>query len=401
MPILGSGNNVYGGIYQAVASGSIANGKACVINENGTVSQAAPVAGGALLVQRTDRIYGFYLTSPFDTSATTSGTYTQANSASAYFDSYYTNGGTGQLAANTNVMHAFNWNADGSKLFALDFTNTTANSAVREFTSDPAYDITALTYVDGYVIGNKANAPRGMDFKTDGTEMYIVENDNSNVWQWTLSTGFDVSTASYTRVFDTARSDACSGIRFKPDGTKMFIHEQGNDTVDQYSLSTAWDISSASYDSVALDISSYQTGAGDINFNADGTKFYVVGDSHNDITEYALSTAYALNTASFTHDTDLYHSGWAGVGFMPAGNAQTKNYVGISVGAVSNGQTASIRVLGGIDTNQSGLTPNAYCYVQNSGAISSTTSGCVAGWALSPTTVLIKGNYAEILLLGE
>jgi len=214
MPILGSGNNVYGGIYQAVASGSIANGKACVINENGTVSQATTVAGGALLVQRLDRIYGWYLTAPFDTSATTSGTYTQGNAANAYFDSYYTNGGTGQLAANTNEMYSFNWNDDGSKLFALDKTSTAANSAVREFTSDPVYDLTALTYVDGYVIGNKANAPRGMDFKTDGTEMYIVENDNSNVWQWTLSTGFDVSTASYTRVFDTSRGDSGGGIRF-------------------------------------------------------------------------------------------------------------------------------------------------------------------------------------------
>ena len=45
MPVLGLSNNVLGGIYQATASGAIAKGKACIINSNGTVSQAGPISG--------------------------------------------------------------------------------------------------------------------------------------------------------------------------------------------------------------------------------------------------------------------------------------------------------------------------------------------------------------------
>ncbi len=393
MPILGSGNNVYGGIYQATASGSIANGKACIINANGTVSQAQPVAGGMIQLLQNQRIYGFYLATPFDSTATTSGTYTQAVQASAYTDSYYTNGGTGQFAANTTAVHSIEWNADGTKLFALDITSTGSQSAVREFTVSPAYALTGITYVDGYVVGGKTTAPRGLAFKTDGTEMYVVTYGDSNVHQWTLSTGFDVSTASFTRTLDTGRADYGQAINFKPDGTKMYITENTAEATDQYTLSTAWDISSASYDSVTLDHSAYETSPEGSRFNDDGTKFYIIGDDNNDVVEYALSSAYALNTASYTAKTDVYYNNWFGINFAPAVNANNSNYVGISVGAVSDGQTASIRVLGGLDTNQSGLTPNALAYIQQDGSISSTSASTVAGWALSPTTILIRGSY--------
>ena len=45
MPVLKQKSNVLGGIYQATASGSIAKGKACIINSDSTVSQATSVAG--------------------------------------------------------------------------------------------------------------------------------------------------------------------------------------------------------------------------------------------------------------------------------------------------------------------------------------------------------------------
>ena len=399
MPVLGSKNNVYGGIYQATASGAIANGKACIINANGTVSQAGPLEGGVLVVQTQEsggRCYKFTLATPFDTTATTTGTFAQAYSGGAYTYTYPT------LETNMNAMHGFKFSADGTKFFALDIASTTSQSAVREFTLSTPYTFnvntitsasdSVITLVDSFIVGDRTTAPRGLAFKTDGTEMYICSYNSSDVLQYTLSTGFDVSTASYTRTYDTTRVDYAQDITFKPDGTKMYITENTNEATDQYSLSTAWDISTASYDSVTLDHSAYQTSPEGIIFNNDGTKFYVVGDGHNDITEYTLSTAYALNTASFTADTDLYLSNWYGVGFVPSVVAE-KSYVGISVGAVSDGQTASIRVLGGLDTNQSGLTPNALAYIQIDGSISSTVTDTVAGWALSPTTILIRGNY--------
>lgn len=402
MPVIGSGNNVYGGIFQATASGAIANGKACIINANGTVSQATSVAGGKFIYTNTSnggRLYSYDLATPFDTTqviynGTQVGTYANAYSYGSYTQSNVA------LENNMTEMHDFCFNADGTKLFALDRPSTTANSRVAEFTMSTPYDIANLTFVDVYVIGSYNNYPKGLAFKSDGTRMWTTKFGDVDVYGWDLSTGFDVSTASYNSLLKYTTSISggfIQAIQFKPDGTKMYLADHGAETIKQYSLSAAWGTASASYDSIELDVSAYHTSPEGFVFNDDGTKIYIVGDDSNDVTEYSLSTPYALNTASFVADTDLYLSTQYACQFAPGASATASNYVGVSVGAVSDGETASIRVVGGLDTNQSGLTPNALAYVQVDGSISSSTTACQAGWALSPTTILIRGNYKNIL----
>ena len=393
MPVLTQKSNVLGGIYQATASGAIAKGKACIINANGTVSQAGPVAGKKFMFSNNwqgGTIYSFDLATAFDTTATESGTFQQAYAASAYAQSAVA------LENNMTAMHDFTFNADGTKLFALDRPSTTSNSRVAEFTMSTAYDITTLTFVDVYVIGSYHTFPKGLAFKSDGTRMYTVMFQDVDVQGWDLSTGFDVSTASYNSLLKYTTSITAGfiqAIQFKPDGTKMYLADHGAETIKQYSLSAAWGTASSSYDSVELDTSSYHTSPEGFVFNDDGTKIYVVGDDSNDVTEWSLSTAYALNTASFVADTDLYLSTQYACQFAPGSSATSSNYIGVSVGAVSDGETASIRVVGGIDTNQSSLTPNALAYVQVDGSISSNTTNVIAGQALSPTTLLIKNQW--------
>ena len=351
MPVIGSGKSVYGGIYQATASGAIADGKAVIVNSDGTVSQAGPVGGGVVYHLTSDRVYMFYLENPYDTGSdepTTSGSFLAANNASSYKDSYYSNGAAGQFQANTSNTRALNLNTDGTKLFVSDSNG--ASSKIQEFTFGTAYDPSTLTYVDGLTIGNKTTSPYGMTFKPDGTEAYIVSYGDSNVHQYTFSTAFDVSTGSFTRTFDTTRDDYRHGIRFKPDGTKMYIvggNYTSDDKTDQYTLSTAWDISTASYDSVSLDHSSYITTPTDLLFNNDGTKLFVIGTApYSRILTYTLSTAYDLSTASYTNLISPYHATYGQA--WGAGGVQNKQVVGFSVGAVSDGQTASIRVVGGL-----------------------------------------------------
>ena len=77
----------------------------------------------------------------------------------------------------------------------------------------------------------------------------------------------------------------------------MFYHGQQNDEIYDFSLSTAWDISTNTYnDSISLP--SFDTGAEAIVFNNDGTKLFVSGNDDNTIDEYTVSTGFELiNTA--------------------------------------------------------------------------------------------------------
>ena len=89
------------------------------------------------------------------------------------------------------------------------------------------------------------------------------------------------------------------GLTFNNDGTKMFTVGDSGNSVYEYALSTAFDISSLSYtDSVS--ISSQETQPREIKFNHDGTKMYISGASGDDINEYTLSTAFDISS-TVTH----------------------------------------------------------------------------------------------------
>ena len=100
----------------------------------------------------------------------------------------------------------------------------------------------------------------------------------------------DVSTASYDSVsFDVGSQEGAPyGVAFKPDGTKMYVVGTSSDSVHQYTLSTAWDLDTASYDSVSFDVSSQEGSAKDVEFKPDGTKMYVVGSNSDSVYQYTL-----------------------------------------------------------------------------------------------------------------
>lgn len=144
--------------------------------------------------------------------------------------------------------------------------------------------------------------PRGLDFSTDGSYMYICGQTNNKIYQYELSTPWDVSTASYTsNYFDIdAQETDVTGVKLKPDGTKMYIIGDQNEDIFQYSLSSAWDVSTASYDSKSLNTSSQVTGASALFFNTDGTIFYAVDNyPTNAVYQYTLTSAWDVSTGSY------------------------------------------------------------------------------------------------------
>jgi len=74
-------------------------------------------------------------------------------------------------------------------------------------------------------------------------------------------------------------------------------------------------------------------------------------------------------------------------------NLTSTNFVGMSTAAYTNGQTATVAVLGGISSNQTSLTIAATYYVQIDGTLSTVAGNpsVVAGKAVSATTLILKG----------
>ena len=104
-------------------------------------------------------------------------------------------------------------------------------------------------------------------------------------------------------------------VTFNNDGTKMFVlGDHGND-INEYSLSTAYDVSSASYVQVfsVIDEDNLPTG---MIFNNDGTKMFVVGNQGNDINEYSLDNPAVQTVCANDAITNIVYNttGATGIG---------------------------------------------------------------------------------------
>ena len=180
-------------------------------------------------------------------------------------------------------------------LIIFIFSNSTSFAAVKQ-------------YVDNLLIANGIQQqPTGIVFNPDGTRMYISGIDSDRVIQYSLTTPFDISTATLLSDQHCAIDDidGHGGIdpinfRFNGDGTKMFILDtiNGNtESIDTYSLTTPYDISTCSYI-----VGSTQTFGGgmemrDIQFNQDGTMLFIFNQTGNyDIKQYSLGSAYDLSS---------------------------------------------------------------------------------------------------------
>ena len=186
---------------------------------------------------------------------------------------------------------------DGTKFYAVN----TSTPFMVAYDLSTAWDISTASYnTETFNPTSQDTIPYGVDFKTDGTKMYVVFNGNDTVYQYSLSTAWDISTASYDTgktVSVTSQTTFPVGIKFKSDGLKMYVNTLG--VIYQYALSTAWDVSTASYESKSFNHTSESNGNYQLDFNSDGTKFWVANGSSDAIYQYSLSTAYDISTASY------------------------------------------------------------------------------------------------------
>jgi SpoU rRNA methylase family enzyme len=135
--------------------------------------------------------------------------------------------------------------------------------------------------------------------------MFVVGANGDDVNEYDLSTGFDVSTSVYSQNFSVAAQDTSpTGIAFNNDGTKMFIVGAIGDAVYEYTLSTGFDVSTASY-SQSLSVAAQETTPTDVSFNANGTKMFILGYIGDDVNEYTLSTGFDLSTASYSQNFSI------------------------------------------------------------------------------------------------
>jgi DNA-binding beta-propeller fold protein YncE len=184
---------------------------------------------------------------------------------------------------------------DGLKMYVVGSNG----EAVYEYDLSTAWDISTSTFLQLFSVAAQETNPRGIFFKPDGLKMYVVGFTGDDVNEYDLSTAWDISTSTFLQTRSVAIQETFpNGIFFKPDGTKMYVVGSTGDDVNEYDLSTAWDISTSTFLQL-FSVAAQETNPQGIFFKPDGTKMYVVGSDGHAVHEYDLSTAWDVSTASF------------------------------------------------------------------------------------------------------
>lgn len=211
---------------------------------------------------------------------------------------------------------------NGTKMYVMG----AATDTVYQYTLSTAWNVSTAVYANkSFSVTTQDATPQGLFFKSDGLAFYMVGRTNDTVYQYTLSTAWDVSTASYASKSKAIGTEEInpSALFIRPDGLKMYVIGSTGDDVNEYDLSTAWDVSTASFLRVSVAIGeSAPTG---LWFKDDGTKMYVTGTGNDTVREFTLSTAWNVSTISFSKSLAIgFETAPAGVAFKDDG---TEMYV--------------------------------------------------------------------------
>ena len=176
-----------------------------------------------------------------------------------------------------------------------------------------------FTFVQTKDVSSDTPGIRGINFKPDGTRMYITNRESdpdkkAYLIEYSLTTPFDKSTAtiSFTGGMPKGTALTCEvegvgqmnyphSIEFNPEGTRMFVTtNEGIGSfsfgVWQFKLTTPWDSTTLVCEKI------YEIAIGDENqlrtlaFKPDGTRMFIGGIKNDKLRQYDLANPFDLRS---------------------------------------------------------------------------------------------------------
>lgn len=208
-------------------------------------------------------------------------------------------------------LESFYVSHNGKYLFTLA---STTNDWVNRFPLSTPYDITTKSYEGDQTFYPSAygeSNARVMRWSDDGYYLYISGSDDDNITQWHAVAPWDMGSSGNNtlklggrEVYKATEVSRCDDIAFSSDGTKMFLLDSSSDNIDQYTLSTAFDISTASNHKVR-DISAQVSTPIGFGFSNDGNSVFILDYAGPEIVKYNLGSSWDVDDSGWEHDSSF------------------------------------------------------------------------------------------------
>lgn len=251
----------------------------------------------------TGRIFQFDTNAAYDTSTITTD---------QVFEHGIANAQGFVLSANQHMLYIVN--------------NITADNKIRSYSLTEDGNVATAVANTSLDIDTFDDEPRDIAFSSNGSIMFVLGSENDSVYQFDLSTPWDIDTASFSNSFSVASEDNDPrGISFRGNGTTMIITGNQFDSVYEYGLTFSWDISSASYTRTGNTNVTVSSGV-HINPTTGDSLFIVNSDSSEraiydyDLTGFNVGTV-SLNDVLFLGNTTYDTPDIVGAQFVANGTA--------------------------------------------------------------------------------
>lgn len=170
-------------------------------------------------------------------------------STASFVNSYYWYGDFTEIPLGGLAL--FN---DGEKIW-VDRGGSTRR--IVEYTLSPAGDITSASFTaNNLYYGSNVTNCVGLNLCNSGSNLVMCDNSDDYVWEYALNTPGSLTGGGSWRskVTTGAQGTAVRGVVYNSDGTKLYVAKSNGKLVEQWSCSTAFNVSTATYDSVYVSL---------------------------------------------------------------------------------------------------------------------------------------------------
>ena len=211
-----------------------------------------------------------------------------------------------------NDLQAIFLRPDGTKLYVADQNTLT----ITEWDLSTPYEIDTATINASNQLGISTQVQDIYDIfiRDDGTKLYTLgrgaqapfvtqlnQFDLSVAWDLTSDTAAGISTQ--TTIANQTLTHR--GLEIVDTGTKVITISPVDSALYSYTLSSAFDITSASYASSSGSLSADDAAPTDFAMSTDGTQMVVLGGDTEKFIEYTLSTGFDVTTVSVAATSTL------------------------------------------------------------------------------------------------
>jgi len=194
-----------------------------------------------------------------------------------------------------NYGLAISFGDNGSKWYEI-YGSYNSVYSLYQFTLSTPYDLSTRSWEATLAVSN----PQQFRFSEDGSKLIYIDYGRI-LRSFDLGTPWDISTASNPQQSADQISEGygTKGIAFNPDGTILIMSRTVDDIFHEYTMSPGFDVTSLTYSGVSKTGSSLGlSGVDQIYMLNDGQNLLVTDNDNKKVWQLDLATAWDISTAA-------------------------------------------------------------------------------------------------------